>query len=474
MPNLGLFDTRTNRAIADSLRVLREAQWSARSKAYKEAMLAYVGGPERVDWLVQHEREHDKVFEKRRQRFFYPNYFGRLADALIDGVYGDPVERTLEKAGETQQELFAGIYRRGRIPRAQRQIGSSIVLFGEAWMSARWREKWETVGIYPVYPGSMWYTCDPDDPGLVTTTLEEKQVGIDEQGNPVCTYWYADEEVLWEVDQDGRTITQKFAHGYGMVPYVRWLASPVVGFDDALSPVRDQISMQKALINRASELETMLVYQAFSLLVLSGPGEPEKTVGPTAFLDVGVGGDAKYIQPNAPIEPFQRTVDALIEQMFETGSTPISMVKGGTANSGFQLVMEFLPHLRKVETLRTEAEMAEEELAKLICRIGSYHGLALPSDPKVTIKFAENVLPVDKEAEFVRDKQRLEGNPPTLTLEDFLKKWSPEKAKDHATLGAYMAELKGMQDEKAQREAAQFGGGPHAGGSFLGGAGAEA
>lgn len=469
MPNLGLFDTRTKGAIGESLRELREKQWEDRSRVYKDAMLAYIGGPQRADWLVRHERETNKAWETRRQRFYYPSYFGRLADALADGLYGDPVERKLEGASEAEQKVLDGVYKSGRMRRKQRQLGNSICLFGEAWMSVRWKEARETVGIYPVYPGAIWYACDPDDPGIVTAVLEEMQVGTDDEGDPVLEYWYADEEVLWKIDADGRTIVPKFAHGYGVVPYVRWVAAPMVGCDDAVAPLRDQIEMQKTLVNRSSELETMMVYQAFSLLVIQAAGEPEKTVGPTAFLDVGEGGDAKYIQPNAPIEAMQKAIDQLIEQMFETGSTPISMVKGGTANSGFQLVMEFLPHLRKIETLRTEAEMAEEDLALAICRVGNYHGLQLPTDPKFSAKFSENVLPVDKEAEFLRDSKRLEEN--TLTLEDFIRKWSPDKARDDATLRAYIAELKAQRAEKAAQDASAFGGGPHDGNGFLAGAG---
>ena len=107
---------------------------------------------------------------------------------------------------------------------------------------------------------------------------------------------------------------------------------------------------------------------------------------------------------------------------------------------------------------------------RVICRVGNYHGLQLPVDPQFTATFAENVLPVDKAAEFERDSKRLDQG--TLTLEDFLRKWSPEKARDDVTLKAYIDELKAQRAEKAAQDAAAFGGGTHEGNGFLAGAGA--
>lgn len=449
-------ESSTRAAIVESIRKMQDEFFKARERQYAELELLYKGGREMVmTFLVKHEREDKRDWMERQRRAANPAYFAALADNLIEGVYGDPVERALENGSEQQQKLFTDTLDRNYIDSKQRQIGQGQVVLGDAWANIAWAEKREGVAINVVHPSDMWWEVDPDDQATITDIFERRVVAVDytrpagEQN--VYGFWIVNTEWLEFVDQDGKPIKSRFDNPYnGRLPYARCKGRSLIGCEDGLSVIADQASMQKMLLNRASEFDVLLRYQAFATLVRIGADFPDQVTGPTLTLDIdNPQGDAKYIQPNAPIADVQASIDGLVGQMFETGAVPTSLIRGGSANSGVQLQLEYRPFTRRVQSLRTEAKVFEMDMCELVCIVGAAHGLSLPSDPVVSVKFSDNVLPVDKASEYDRDLSMWTSG--LMTDADMLQRWRPDLDTEEKR-DAYLQLLAAQKQAKPQEQ----------------------
>ena len=477
-----LFSGETEAAVLDSVRKLREIWEAARQSAYTEYMDFFLGGKSRMEkYLVRHAGEVD--FEERLKRCASPNYVGSIAQALIDGLYGDPVARQIESgASDEQKRVFESVYRYNRWDERQKELAQGIVVLGDAFANTAYDERARAMVLTPLHPGCLWWETDPARPGRILRLVERRlSPWTDADGKPLYTWWVWTPEWFTHLDPDLKPLRPRTANPYktqrhpdGLVPYIRYKGRAVLGVDEGASYIEGLVDIQKMALNRMSDHDLMIVYQAHGVLVTVGYMQDEALTGPTTALNVGPNGDAKFISPGAQIAPVGDTIDKLFEYMHETGQVPVSIVRGGTANSGVQLQMEMRPYTRVVGSERTSALASEIEMAEAVCAIGAYHGLKLPVDAEFSIGFADNVLPVDKDAEFDRDFRAISAKPPLMTLEKFVRKWAPEEAKTEDSLKKYITELRAEQDQSAQRDAAAFGGGTHEANGFLAGAGAGA
>lgn len=475
MPGVMLFESRTEAAVLDSVRRLREEAQRAREAELAEYENLYLGDRARcAQYLIRHHRERDNKWNERLLRFTNQNYYARFCDAIVDGVYGDPVERGLEESNKAQDAILADVFDRNAIDSLQRLYGLGQVRDGEGWINVAWRDNRESVALFNVHAANVWYQCDPNDPTVITDLVERRIQGraLGTARNAVeqkYTYWVVNSEWLWELDDEGHTITPKFPNPYGRIPYVRILGRRVPGYDDGVSVVRDLVSMQKRAINRGSDLDTLIRYQAHALLVTISHDQPEVETGPVSFLNMPVGGDAKYIQPNAPIADVLSVHEHELSEMAEIANVPLAILRGDESSSGIHLAMKTRPFMRLIHSLRTEARVGERDLIRCVCAVGRAHGLALPEDPMPRVKFSDNVIPIDKDGEFTRDYQQVTANPPLMTRREFITRWNPDIAADAKAIEAYLAELDQEANAKAEREALVFGGGNPGGSGFFSG-----
>jgi len=471
MPGAMLFESRTEAAVIDSIRRLREEGQRAREAEMAEYENLYIGTKARnAQYLIRHHRERDNKWNERLLRWTNQNYYARFIDAIVDGVYGDPVERGFEESNEAQDALLTDILDRNGIDSLQRLYGVGQVRDGEGWVNVAWRDKRESVALFNCHAAHVWYQCDPNDPSVITDVVERRiqgrAIGTETRtaAEQRYTYWIANDEWLWELDDDGHTITPKFPNPYGRIPYVRIMGRRIPGYDDGVSPVRDLVSMQKRAINRGSDIDTLIRYQAHALLVTISHDQPEVETGPVSFLNMPVGGDAKYIQPNAPIADVLAVHEHELLEMAEIANVPLDIIRGGDSSSGIHLAMKTRPYMRLIHALRTEAKVGERDLIRCICAVGRAHGLALPEDPKPRVRFSDNVIPVDKAEEFRRDYEQVTANPPLMTRREFVKRWNPDIAADEKAIDAYLIALDNEANARAERDASMFGGGGSGGG----------
>jgi len=446
-----LFEDLTAGMIRAGLAQARRQAVLDKQQDREELEAYYAGGREISSKLIRHPAEDHAEFAQRKARLLYPNYVARLADALIDGVYGDPVTRSIADATDEQLETLQDIWEWNLMPRVQRDIGYGIVVLGDAWVNCTYHERDRIIGVHAVHPDNIAYTTDPDNPNrvieLVETRAEEHIVG---SGKEVQTHWVWTLDEFGHFDDDGRPMDDgpwPAPNPYGWIPYVHFRGRPMLGVSDGLSYIRDQITIQRALMNRLSDEDVLCVEQIHGTLVLKGYQRANVDHGPRRAITVSPDGDAFYINPNAAIKDLEESIDRLVKMLFETGSVPMSLVSGGTASSGLQLAIEMRPFTRVVESIRAECTASEKDLIRTVCVIGAVHGLGLPEECNPVVEFSDNVLPSDRDGEFQRDLLMYQNG--LMLRTDFLARWIDKLGDDQAAIEEYEQQL---ESEKTQRD----------------------
>ena len=444
-----LFDTHSKAIIAASLKKLREASLDAHAKEIEQLEDFYEGGSDVVKYLYRNPAESEESFTARQKRFAHLNYVGRIVDELVDDVYGDEVQRSFGvDADPAADEALKTTLEFNNIIEVQQEVCRSQVLMGDGWINVSWREPDQMVGIFAVHPLDFWFRMDPGNPSRLLEIVERRRsdrpdLAKDDDGT-ACTYWIWNDTSFCEVDADGNYLTPATPNPYGTIPYVRWRGRSVVGGDDGLSFVRDAVSVQKLILNRVSDADKQIRYQAHGLLVIKGIDDPVIKSGADSFIRLSnPTDDAFFINPGADLKAVEDSTEGLVDRLFEISSVPASMVRGGTANSGLQLAIEMRPLTRIVGSVRTKAAAAEKRLITLIALIGRAHGQSVyPEVVDPVVEFSDNFLPSDEVQAFTRDMAMLSFVPvPLMTREDFLAKWHRKLRNNPAALAQYIDEI---------------------------------
>lgn len=446
-----MFATLADSLVKDSLKTLNAEALQRREAACRTFCDFYEGGDKVKPYLIKHAGEEPEEFTERQQRFASLNYVKRYADEIIDGIYGDPVRRTLEGIAEDSAtaKVYAGVYRDAQIDRTQREFAWGMVVVGDGWFNVAWKDRLEAMTILPVYAGNVWWETDPDDPTRIVELVERRILRRTDQG-PVYGYWIWTLDWKWFVDEDGKTLQAKSPNPYGRIPYVRAKGQSIPGYDEGRSYIADAVTIQALINNRLSDQDVQIVNQTFSDLILENVNVDTIGRGPRrAIMLQGTNAEAYYISPTPMVAETEDTIEKLIVRMGEVLNVSISLIRGDIEASGVALAMRLRPFVRVIQSGRTSAGTAEIELGRTVCAVGSYHGLALPADGKPEFTWSENTLPTDKAAEFDRDYMQVTASPALMTAREFFEKWHPGlkgKALDEA-----FAELE-AEREKARAQ----------------------
>jgi hypothetical protein len=445
-----LFDPHNPAIIAESLDAMQKLSFDARTRELEELESLYEGGADVSKFLLRNDAESDKSFSARQKRLCHPNYVQRIVDELVDDVYGDEVVRSFgPEASDDQNEALKQVYRKNRMRNLAPEVCRSQVLLGDGWINAAWQEEPKNVGLFAVHPLDMWSRQDPDNPSRLYEVAERRRSDRTdiprEKDTPAFTCWVWNREFFFEVDMHGRFLTPVTPNRYGVIPYIRWRGRSVVGREDGLSFVRDAATIQRLLLNRISDEDKLIRYQTHGLMVVNSIDEPVIKSGADSFLRLTNTDDKAYfINPGADIAAVQETIRDLKDSIFEISSVPSSLIVGGQASSGLQLLIEMRPLTRVVGAVRSLASVGEEELITVIAAISVAHGdtrFPRPDTLEPTVEFSDNFLPSDKQAEFDRDMAMLGNVPPLITIEDVLLKWHAKLRKSPEALRAYMEQL---------------------------------
>lgn len=463
---LMLFPRLSEGLVDASLRALQDTMRDKRKLLFEELDLYYYGGPDIVYKIEPKPAETADELSRRKRAVEYANYVRRLSREVIQGLYGDEVKRDIDATfPEATHQKLQDIWDQNRMITTQWNIGRDLYVLGDGWANIAFNQWTENVSVYAVYPGNIEYSTDPNDPNHLIEVVETRTSGKSRvpRSGDLFTLWVWQDEIFDHLTSDGRHIPDAkgqsgpWPNPYGRIPYVKWTGESSTGSTEGHSYVLDAVTIQRTILNRLSDMNTLIEDQAHGLLVLSGNEQPSVESGPKRFLAVGPEGDAKFISPGAELAAVEASIMASIERMYETNSVPISMLRGGSANSGLQLAIEMRPYTRVVESLRASALQSERELVKMVCKIGAVHGLGLPDDVTPVIEFSSNILPSDKNAEFTMDLAMVNNIPPLMTREHFIEKWI-DRVRDMESLSAYIAALD-AQDMISQSESGRVSGG---------------
>lgn len=439
LPNLS--EQVIRRAVAE----YRAELLSQRGRYLEELEDFYIGGSDMSEHIRRFEGEEQRDLNERRARFQYPNYVAKLANVLIDSAYGAPIKRKIRNASEAQQKQFDAILEWNSATQMQLEVGQSIVTLGDAWACVAFREIAKTVGILPVYPGHIVHVAyDPENPRQIVQLVERRM----DDGNPdpstgkapILGYWFWTVDEFAFVDQEGAYITPPQRNAYRAIPYVRWIGEPVIGERTGLSYIRDLIPLAKALINRLSELDQLVIDQTFSTLVTAGHEKPTFGTGTKRWVGLQQGGTAEYITPDPRIEAVEAAVDGIIQRMCETVGVPRSLLNGGIASSGRQLELEMWQLVQRVQRIRSVNLETERDLVRMVCLVGATHKLGLPVDPDVEVEFDSQILPTDRQTERTADLLDVNNIPPLMLREDYVRKYRDGISTEDAARG-YVALL---------------------------------
>lgn len=447
-----IFEILAPNVVAKSIRDAREEADRTRIKVYDKHEAFYIGGagkntdPRTIEWLWKHAAESPVAWTERQRRYTHWGYTGTIGGALVASLTGDTIIREIGKPESREQMALEEVLKQSRWDSGQRMIGQSVVVAGDAFVNINFSTALNRLRLLPVDPGNVFVEVHEDDPTIEKTLVEVRPV--DAEGKKIKAWVWQDEQVML-VDQDGRPydlpwpkVSREGWHTnpYGVIPYVHYRGLPMIGEYWGISPIRDVVELNELLNNRASQSDRVCLMQAHKQLVVSDSatlGE-KLTFGESNALVLGSEGKAELLGSNPEgITVLEGSLLALVERMFEIGGVPISIIRGGSASSGLQLMIEYRRMEEIVNDLKIEYAAAEGEVIRRLCRIGRVHGLPFPENPEVAIDMHTRVVPPDKEADFQRDLLML--NSGLMTRKDFLTKHRPDIPEEQ--IDAYLAEL---------------------------------
>jgi len=433
------------KAILDSIKDLQEQAEKNRAATYDRHERYFAGSDTKGD-LIRHVNEGGLAWKERQDRFADCGLTRRIAAALISPLAGHDIERTMDDANDAASDALAQVWVDSRIATKQRMIYQNQVVCGDAFAFVSWSDALGLLLVHTVDPGNVFVVPHEDDPMREWTVIERR---IDPEDAKKMRYWIWTENARNLINADGVELDQGDgkrgwqANPYNAIPYIHWRGLPVSESYWGSSPISAVVGLHKYANNLRSQHDHVMLYQAHSQLVISDDNvEPKLGTGEANAIVLSKDGTATFLSPGADLPALERAYERAREEAFQIAGIPMSIVKGGEAPSGFALVIEYRSMSEVIEDLAVEAVCAEEDLIRLICTVGKAHGLPLPDDPVPVVDMHLEVLPTDKDAAYQRDLAGLQGTPQTVTLRDFLLRWSGQTEE---TVDGYMEALKAEQ-----------------------------
>lgn len=467
-----LFGDQTEQAVIRSIQALRASQELERAKELAELDDWYAGGERVQKYLERFEGEGEKDYNRRQRNMSNANYLALFANKLIDGSFGGEVYRSFDGASNEQQAQLADIFEDAEMDEVYSEIGQGTVVHGDGWGMVDVDHVGERVVVHAAHTADIWYRHDPYRRSRLIELLERRWVERTSSGQDVFEYlaWGMEPEPWFQLLDDGGR-PKRDADGnrerkpneLGVIPYARFKGRSIIGEIDGYSYIRDQVSLQRDLVDLLSELRLLIKYQSGSLLVVKDHDAPEVGVGPNAGLRLSPDGEAYFLQPEADIQAVMNVAREKIAMMFETGSVPAEVVQTkATDESGIALEIRFRPFSRLVGKMRRKQIIGDRQLVVLVtAATNAYLGGGFPSPEEIQpiVEYRDEVVPKDTERELDTDLRMVSGRPALMTRRTFLRRHMARFGlKTDQEVDAYLAELDQEERSGVALEQARFGG----------------
>lgn len=413
--------------VLDAVKSLQEEAEKNRTHAYDTRQNCYEGGEKTKPYLIRHPGESATAWTERQQRFTDCGLTRRIAGAFIGALGGHEITRTIVGASDELAAYLAALLQRTRIDSKQRMIYQDQCVSGDGFSLVSYSDRLGELHLHSVDPGNMFVIPDEDDPMRSSLDVERR---IDPARAGKFKYWIWNAEVKNLIDDTGKPLDQgggKFGwqeNPYSVSPYTHWRGLPLSESYWGMSPIGAVVEIHKYCNNLRTQLDRVVLYQAHSLLVISGTMDPKINTGESNALVLDAEGTAAFLAPNANIDAVRGAYELARTEAFQIAGIPQSIYAGGQVASGYALVVESVPFSISVGDLAVEARGSEVEMLRKFCAIGSKHGLALPDDPEVAVDMNISVIPHDKDRE--RDQDWLEVLGGGWKMADYIRKWRPE------------------------------------------------
>ncbi len=377
------------------------------------------GGFANNEYLIPHTRE--RMLAERKQYSYYPNFFKRIINALVDPVYREEPKRNEATGNELFAKFMTNCNRRGTpwarwirsVARKVRRYGVGFVVVDNdakpAPTLAEAVAKDQRPYVYFVSPERV-VSYQYDNMGALTELrfYEDRRVGGEKekfQRSITAAGWFLYKKVKdeWVQDSSG-------AYTIGVIPVVPIYDDLPEDEEDpilSLPPLYHIARLNHAIMNICSEMREQERGQMFSLLKLP---KPAGSVIPSA-LTIGIGnaitydpkdgGDPGFIGPDpAILEAVMKDRDFLIQQMFEMASVLGVSSKQNKDSSGWKVEVQFQSSNQNLITFTSVMESAEVSVVDIV-------DLFLRANLEFTVEYSDNFGLINDMSEITQMQESL-------------------------------------------------------------------
>lgn len=377
------------------------------------------GGFANNEYLIPHTRE--RMLAERKQYSYYPNFFKRIINALVDPVYREEPKRNEATGNELFAKFMTNCNRRGTpwtrwirsVARKVRRYGVGFVVIDNdtkpAATVAEAVAKDQRPYVYFVSPERV-VSYQYDTMGALTELrfVEERKEGKEKkqfQRAITAAGWtlYKKVEDEWVVDSKG-------FYTLGVIPIVPIYDDLPEDEEDpilSLPPLYHIARLNHAIMNICSEMREQERGQMFSLLKLPKPtnatipGAMTIGIGNAIIYDPKDGGDPGFIGPDpAILEAVMKDRDFLIQQMFEMASVLGISSKQNKDSSGWKVEVQFQSSNQNLITFTSVMESAEKSVADIVA-------LFLRANLEFTVEYSDNFGLINDMSEITQMQESL-------------------------------------------------------------------
>ncbi len=344
------------------------------------------GGFADGSYLIQHPRESDEKYTRRKEASSYSNFPRKIVDSFVSHVFRHAPQREFKL--EVYQKFVNNCDGRGtrldvylkRATRLSMLLGTVFLIVDRPAEKAETKAEEQERGLFPYLvtrtPDQIndAGTVIDDDGALVSISFKEKD------GEDDVFRTYTAEGWVLSRDDSGEDIINSGEYDLGgRVPVVALHSTdPLENTDLIATPwVWDVATLSWRLFNRESELDEIFRAQTFSVLTL--PVKDVRDIEAYKDFDLSTenalpynaetAGQPNFIAPpDGPAKLYMERIDKLVRAMyalanleFATGVQP-----GMATSSGVAMSYRFQEANRTLAELASRVEAAEMAIADLV------------------------------------------------------------------------------------------------------------
>jgi hypothetical protein len=245
-------------------------------------------------------------------------------------------------------------------------------------------------------------------------SLMFQSAGCAPKGGKLFHMWTAEEVLDIEMTGDETVIIGRESHGFGIIPAaVLWdTFKPRCGFWH--KPAWDELIRLNEGVNLFhTEVKFAERYQAFPALFSNAKLPVDGVVGPDTIVQIEAQpGETVFLEymsataVSVSLSAFNKWLQDFEADIADNWGVNLRVAGGGSADSGFKLIVEEIWNLETRNDRLKSATQFERDFYKVILAISNDQQLGLPADSELLVKFPAPRLPVnEKEAHDIRKEE---------------------------------------------------------------------